>query len=359
MNLANGIYVCVVFTLFSGVSSAQAMDGPADLNLHVVEVKTAEYVEPIFTTGTVLALRTTELVPLVGGMVEEILVGVGDRVVKGQPLLRMRQSDFEIKLKRLKQSAKLALAEQKNAKLDYENALSLVKRGALSRELVADRRTLFEASSAKLGIAQADLDEARQALDDSTLKAPYTGVITQRNIDEGAYIASFMRSQQPVLQLQEISTMVALVFVPERFINNLQVGTKGRVTVAATGKQYETQIHVINDRIDVETRSIDVRLGIRNPNYEIKPGQFVEVELRPQARSMITLPLDTVRGVGAQRHVYVYRNGKAVRVDVTVREIEDGQVEILKGIEAADKVIQGADLNLVTDGRSLSLSARS
>ena len=345
--------------LFSGVSLAQLKDGLADLNLHVVEVETAEYVEPIFTTGTVLALRTTELVPLVGGMVEEILVGVGDRVEKGQPLLRMRQSDFEIKVERLKQSAMLALAEQQNAKLDYENALSLVKKGALSRELLADRRTLFEASSAKLGIAQADLSEARQALDDSILKAPYTGVITQRNIDEGAYVASFMRSQQPVLQLQEISTMVAVVFVPERFINNLQVGTQGRVTVAATGKQYETQIHVINDRIDVETRSIDVRLGIGNPDYEIKPGQFVEVELRPLARSMVTLPLDTIRGVGAQRHVYVYRDGQASRVDVTVREIEDGRVEVLDGIEVGDKVIRGADLNLVTDGRRLSLDARS
>ena len=153
--------------------------------------------------------------------------------------------------------------------------------------------------------------------------------------------------------------MVAVVFVPERFINNIQLGTKGRVTVAATGKQYETEIHVINDRIDIETRSIDVRLGIRNPDYEIKPGQFVEVELRPQARSMVTLPLDTVRGVGAQRYVYIYRNGKAIRVDVAVREIEDGRVEILSGVQAGDKIIQGADLNLVTDGRTLSLDDRS
>ena len=359
MNLAIRSCTSLWILFFTGMSLAQPMDGQSSLNVHIVEVVAAEHVEPIYTTGTVLALRTTELVPLVGGMVEEILVGVGDRVVGGQPLLRMRQSDFEIKVERLKQSAKLALAEQQNAKLDYDNVLSLIKKGALSREVLADRRTLFEASSAKLGIAQADLSEARQALEDSTLKAPYTGVITQRNIDEGAYIASFMRSQQPVLQLQEISTMVAVVFVPERFINNIQVGTKGRVTVAATGKQYETEIHVINDRIDIETRSIDVRLGIRNPDYEIKPGQFVEVELRPQARSMVTLPLDTVRGIGAQRYVYIYRNGKAIRVDVAVREIEDGRVEILSGVQAGDTILQGADLNLVTDGRTLRLDDRS
>ena len=351
--------LCIGIILLPGLVAAQSNDIAPELNLHLVEVDTAAHVEPIYTTGTVLALRTTELVPLVGGMVEDILVGVGDRVEAGQPLLRLRQRDFEIKVERLKHSARFALAEQQNAKLDYENALSLIEKGALSRELLADRRTLYEAASAKLGIAQADLDEARQALEDSTLKAPYTGVITQRNIDEGAYIASFMRSQQPVLQLQEISTMVAVVFVPERFLNSIQVGTKGRVTVAATGKQYETQIHVINDRIDVETRSIDIRLGILNPDYEIKPGQFVEVELRPEARSMVTLPLDTIRGVGAQRHVYVYRNGAAARVDVTVREIENGLVEVLTGLAVGDEVIQGSDLNLVTDGSRLRLDAKS
>lgn len=330
-----------------------------DLRLYSVRPKSVELVEPILSTGTILALRTTDLVPLVGGLVEEIMVGVGDRVEEGQALLRMRQRDFEIRVERLRQAERLAAAERNNAKLDFENALSLVKRGALSKEQLDDRRTRYEAMSAQLGIAQADVAEAQQALDDSTLRAPYTGVITQRNIDEGAYVPSIMRTNQPVLQLQEIHTMVAVIFVPERYLRSIKVGTRGTVRVPGLGKSFDTQVHVINDRIDIKTRSIDVRLGIPNAEYEIKPGQFVEVELHPKAHPVLTLPAEVVRGVGAQRYVFVNTSGVAKRTSVRVKDLQDGLVEILEGVSVSDSVVGGADLNLVSDGHVLSRSSSS
>ena len=321
-----------------------------DLRLFSVRPTNVEIVEPILSTGTILALRTTDLVPLVGGLVEEIMVGVGDRVEVGQALLRMRQRDFEITVERLRQSARLAAAERSNAKLDFENAVALVQRGALSKEQLDDRRTRYEAMNAKLGVAQANLAEAQQALDDSTLRAPYTGVITQRNIDEGAYVPPIMRTNQPVLQLQEIHTMVAVVFIPERYLRAIKIGTRGKVLVPGLGKSYDTQIHVINDRIDVKTRSIDVRLGIPNADYEMKPGQFIEVELFPEAHAVLSLPAEVVRGVGAQRYVFVNKNGIAKRTSVRVKDLQDGRVEVLEGISEKDAVIGGTDLNLVSDG---------
>ena len=67
MNLAIRICMSICVMFFTETSLAQSKDSHSGLNLHVVEVVTAEYVKPIYTTGTVLALRTTELVPLVGG----------------------------------------------------------------------------------------------------------------------------------------------------------------------------------------------------------------------------------------------------------------------------------------------------
>lgn len=104
------------------------------LRVVAINPQRTEIVEPIFATGTVLAHKTTDLVPLVGGMVEEILVSVGDRVEKNQPLLRMRQRDFEIKVERLRQAVRLASAERNNARIDLDSAVALVQKGGLSQE---------------------------------------------------------------------------------------------------------------------------------------------------------------------------------------------------------------------------------
>lgn len=331
----------------------------APIQVEVLRPKQSKIVEPIFVTGTVLAVKTTDIVPLVGGMVEQIMVRVGDRVKKGQPLLRMRQRDFEIKVERLRQAVRLAAAEQHNARVDSENATALVKRGGLSQEQVDDRRTRYEATTAQRGIAQADLAEAELALADATTRAPYDGVITQRNVDEGAFVSSFMRTSEPVMQIQKIDIMVAVIFVPEVHIGSIKLGTPGKVTIPGLNTSYQSEVALINDRLDLQTRSIDVRLGIQNADYAIKPGLFIEVELYPDARSALTLPKNMVRGLGGDRYVFVVENGLAKRRSVDIRELEDGQAEILSGIEDNEMVIQGPNLNLIQDNASVTFGAPS
>ena len=327
------------------------------LSVVAVSPQQTEIVDPIYATGTVLAYKTTDLVPLVGGMVEEILVSVGDRVQKGQPLLRMRQRDFEIRVERRRQAVRLAMAEQKNAHTDFENAVALVRKGGLSQEQLDDRRTRYEATTAQLGIARADLAEAELALADAITRAPYDGVITQRNVDEGAYVSSFMRTSEPVMQIQKIDIMVALIFVPEAHLRSIRLGTPGKVTISGLNKSYETKVHLINDRIDHKTRSIDVRLGILNPDYEIKPGLFIEVELYPDPRPAMVLPSEIVRGLGGDRYVFVAQNGLAKRRPVQILELQDGRVEVLSGVNADDLIIRGPDLHLVQDNASIVLGA--
>ncbi len=365
-NLFN-LLLCLVCTIASGcdVSSAESPQilmseaTVAAIRVEVLQPKQSEIVEPIFVTGTVLAVKTTDIVPLVGGMVEEIMVRVGDRVKKGQALLRMRQRDFEIKVERLRQAVRLAAAEQRNARVDLENATALVKKGGLSQEQLDDRRTRYESTTAQRGIAQADLAEAELALTDATTRAPYDGVITQRNVDEGAFVSSFMRTSEPVMQIQKIDIMVAVIFVPEVHLGSIKLGTPGKITIPGLNKSYKSEVALINDRLDLQTRSIDVRLGIQNADYAIKPGLFIEVELYPDARGALTLPKDTVRGLGGDRYVFVVENGRAKRRSVDIRELENGQVEILSGIEESDMVIQGSSLNLIQDNARVTYGAPS
>jgi multidrug efflux pump subunit AcrA (membrane-fusion protein) len=161
------------------------------------------------------------------------------------------------------------------------------------------------------------------------------------------------------MQIQKIDIMVAVVFVPEVYLGSIKLGTPGKITIPGLSTSYESEVALINDRLDMQTRSIDVRLGIENADYAIKPGLFIEVELYPEPRDALTLPKNVVRGLGGDRYVFVAENGLAKRRPVGIRELEDDLVEVLSGIEDGALVIQGSNLNLIQDNASVSFGAPS
>ena len=312
-----------------------------------------QLVEPIYSTGSIVAQKSTDLVPMVGGLIEEIYIAVGDRVEQGQPLLRMRKKDFQIKVDRLKQGTNLAEAELKDAERDLVNAVALKKKEVYSTEELDDRRTRVDVATAKLGIAQAMLAETQKELDDSVMRAPYRGVITKRNVDEGAYVPSVMRSGSPVLQIQKIDIMVVLLFIPEVHLQSIELGTPGRVHIPSLDRTYDSEVQLINDRLVLETRTIDVRLAIRNADYVIKPGLFIEVELMPKSRPVLILPADAIKGLGNERYLYTALNGTAQQRMVKVRELEDGRLELISGVEPEEEIIVGPARHSIQDGAAI------
>lgn len=341
----------------------KSMVGEAPDSSSPVTVTTAtpEYLslsEPIFVTGTIHARRTTNITPMVGGLIEEVFVDVGSRVEKGQPLLRMRQKDFEVKVSRVFEARLLAQAEHEDAERDLDNAIALERSKALSAELLDDRRTRVEVTKAKLGIADANLTEMQKEMDDSIARAPYRGVITHRYVDEGAYVPALMRSERPVLQIQEIDVMVAVVLVPETHLNAIELGTPGNVHIPSMHETYESEVLLINDRIDHKTRTIEVRLGIPNTDYAIKPGLFIEVELAPRARQALVLPSVATTGSGSRRRVLVVESGVVRQREVQVRELGDGQLELVNGIGADAVLVVGKSMRNVSDGSTVVSSER-
>jgi RND family efflux transporter MFP subunit len=339
-------------------SPETAPQSASPVEVTVATPEMVELSEPIFLTGTVVARRTTNITPLVGGLIEEIFVNVGTRVEKDQPLLRMRRKDFEVRVSGVSEARRLAQAEYEDAERDLKNAIALQEKQALSAELLDDRRTQVEVSSAKLGIANANLAEAQKEMDDSITRAPYRGVITQRHVDEGSYIPSIMRSERPVLQIQEIDVMVALVLVPEAHLNAIELGTPGKVHIPSMNKIYESEVALINDRIDVQTRTIDVRLGIPNADYAIKPGLFIEVELMPNPRQALVLPPETTTGSGSRRRVLVVEDGVVSQREVQVRELSDGRLEVIQGISPATVLIVGPGMHNVSPGSKVMIAER-
>ena len=150
--------------------------------------------------------------------------------------------------------------------------------------------------------------------------------------------------------------MVALVFVPEVYLTSIQLGTLGTVHIPSMNQTYESEVALINDRIDHKTRTIDVRLGIPNVDYAIKPGLFIEVELMPISRQGLVLSPNATMGLGSSRSVLVVEDGVVSQRTVQVRELSDGRLEILQGVSSNAILVVGPSMRKVSDGSRVAIS---
>ena len=345
-----GLVLLVSCTAGESPDEAPDLAAPAPVPISFTVVTRDSIVEPIVGSGTIAANKTTILGPRVSGIVDEIYVAVGDRVEASTPLFRTRPSSYEIRATEAASSARLARAESDKAERDVRRVETLHERGVASDEQLDGARTAFEIAAARRGQAEAALAQARQELADTVVRAPYAGVITQRYVDEGAMMNTMMSSSSQVIQLMKVDVVVAIVQIPEVHLPRVRVGTPARVAVDGTRGEYPTEVHVLNDRVDPASRAFEVRLGIQNPNLEIKPGLFAEATLLPEPREVTRIERRGVLGGIDSRYVFLEVDGRALRRSVSLRELDATYMEVLEGLVAGDRVLIGPNLPQLTEG---------
>lgn len=334
----------------------QAAEAPeaAAVSVFQTPVTRKKLMEPVTGTGTIAAHKTTMLGPRVDGIIEEIMVRVGDRVTEGQPLFRTRDVELKLKVAELENHVKLATAESGNTQKAFNRAAELHEKGFVSNGKLDDARAARDAANARLGIAKAQLAAAQQMLQDCVVTAPFNGVITKRDVDEGKFMATRMVSMNSdsggVLQIMKIDIVAAIVNVPEIHLSKFEVGSKGKIFLDGTDKSYPSYVAIINDRIDPVTRAVEVRLPIANEDYSVKPGLFARAEIYPDPREALVLSRAALMGSESARHVYVNENGHAKRVPVTVRQVDATRVEVLSGLKEGDKALSGPNAPLLVEG---------
>lgn len=320
-------------------------------------------VEPITGTGTIAAARTTDIGPSVDGIIEKVFVRVGDRVTKDQELFKTRDVELRLKVEELSARVQLAKAENANAQSNLARLRKLGSSGAASEARRDDAEARAKVAAAQLEVAQAQLAQAEQSLADSLVRAPYDGVVTRRDVDEGRFMVSrfggggSMGGPAGVVQIMQIDAVAAIVQVPEIHLPRLALGLPARIEVSGAAEPIEATISALNDRVDSVTRGVEVRIAFANPDYAIKPGSFARAQILPPGRRVLTLPRAAVLGGGASRYVYVAKDGIARRVAIAVREIDAARVEVVEGLDQGDMALSGVNLRRVYDGAPVTVTA--
>lgn len=343
-------------------SAGEAAPLPA-VSVFSTHVMSEELTKPITGTGTMTAHKGTDVGPLIDGIIEEVFVRVGDRVAEGDPLFKTRDVEFRLRVQELEAQTRLAEAESRNSRRELDRIKELHGKGVASVGQLDNVQTKADIATARLNVARARRDAAKQNLTDATVHSPFDGVITSQQIYEGKFMSTRgggggMGGPSGVLRVLKIDIVAAIINVPEIHVGQLSVGMKARIYVDGLDGVYDSEIHVFNDQVDQTTRSAEVRIGLANPDYLIKPGMFARAEFFPPPRQALTLDRKAVLGIEGNQYVFVAdAAGRAKQMPVRVSQIDAARVELLEGLLEGAEVLTGPALNSLVEGMPVQIEA--
>jgi len=278
------------------------------------------------SVGTSRARATATLYPETGGEVVEILYEAGDLVVEGTPLLRLESREELLAVRQ-------ANVELRNAEQLLARYRRIEDTGAISESQIDEGQTAVDA-------ANIALDQARNALVERTILAPFTGHIGLSDIDVGARITT----ATVIAQLDDRSTLYVDFDAPEEIFGQLSVGDTVSVTPFSTAMEdaeakRSAQVIAVDSRIDPTTRTLVVRTAINNEDDALRPGMSFEVVFTHDGREFAAIPEVAILWGSDGAYVWALDDGTARRTPVQIVSREEGIVLVQSELAAGDKVI--------------------
>ena len=318
------------------------------IELFTVEVET--FTEVINATGTIAAKQTSKIGPLVEGILEKVYVRVGDRLQKGDPMFQMRASEYQQAVDQADAVYQVAQAELDLGIKKLNRAKRLHQDNLLSQSDLDLIETAAKVAAAQFGSAQAALASANQRLKDTLVVAPFNGTVTGRFADEGVYMSNrfSMGGQSAVVELSEAEIVAGIMRVPEAQLPKLKLGQKAILYQSDASDGYESEVFIINDRVDPMTRTGEFRLPVENPDYKIKPGQFTHATVFMAARDFIKVPRTAVVEEDGVQFVFRKNGNVWEKIRVTAIAFDDESLEIQAGLAAGQGIARLAQLNSKT-----------
>jgi RND family efflux transporter MFP subunit len=200
------------------------------------------------------------------------------------------------------------------------------------------------AAQAQVRVANADLARARTMLAYTALKAPFDGVVTQRNVDTGYYVQSAGGGMSPLVTVARNDEVRVFVDVPEMDAALVDGGEEGdavSVTIPALpGKQIPAKVRRTSWSLDPANRSLRVEIDLPNPEGALRPGMYATATiLLDQRAEVLTLPITAIVRVEHETYCCTVKAGMIDRRKVELGLRSGGEVEVLSGIEANDTVV--------------------
>ena len=317
----------------------------------VSKVEKKDLVISIPLTGTLKAQMEVDISSKTPGRLSSVKVDMGQEVEKGDTLATLENRDTAMSIKQAQAQLASAQAQKDQANLDVDRMKKLQESGASTDSEFTGIKTKQALASSSYDAANAMLSLAKENLNNSVLKAPFSGTITKRTANPGQTVSPGLL----LFTLHDLSAMILEAGVAERDLGRVQVGQAVNMKVEAyPGESFEGKIKIIGMSLDPATRKIPLQVEFANADKRLLSQMYAKARLQldthtgalliPESALMDPKGNASAEG-GEAKDVFVVKEGVAFRKRVTVGAIVDGSCEVLAGLAEGETVI--------TSGQSL------
>lgn len=314
----------------------QAMSGPEPATeVEAVRVETSRWTPSLQAIGSVRAVNGIEVANEMQGVVEHLRFESGDLVKKGDVLLELDTASDRATL--ATREAEAALAQQ-----EFDRLSNLLAKEAVSQSRFDEAQANFDAARARVSEQQAQLNK-------KIIRAPFDGKLGLRLVDLGQYLAV----GTPIVGINTVDPILVQYTLPEKYLSRIADGDTVSVTVAAQpDQQFEGTIKAINSTVSADSRTVQVRARLSNPDNLLRPGMFANVRtLANQDDELLVLPRTAISYNTYGDYVYLIvedEDGHKVteRRTVVSGQVRNGMVAIEDGLKEGDQVVSTGLLRL-------------
>ena len=315
-------------------SSPLKTNGPVSIELSDGDIAIAEKMtmtQGLPVSGTLKAVRSAMVKARVAGELVLLEVREGDAVKMGQIVARVDNTEYLARQSQNKQQAEAARAQVEVAQRQFDNNNALVNQGFISKTALDTSISNLNGAKASYQAALATLDVATKALDDSVLKAPLNGFVSQRFAQPGERVAPEAR----IIEIVDLSQLELEATLTSAQAMNVKLGQIAKLNVEGTREEVSAKVLRINPSTQTGSRSVLIYLGLQSHPL-LRQGVFVQGSLETQKVQAIVVPLESVRSDKTKPYVQVIRDDKVMHIQVELGakgEANGKAVMALKEIE--------------------------
>jgi len=328
----------IVALLFSGCGSDKANGSQSNdrsnsekndskitaaIPVKAAAVKRGEISLSLMQTTTIEAIRTVDILTKVSGQVVKLPVEEGVKVKKGDLLAELNEAELQIEFMKTKIS-------METDKTMLERAQNMLDKKLIAEENYEITRLQYESSKAAH-------EAARLQLDYTSVRAPFNGVVTIRNIELGQRV----NVNQSLFVVADFNPLRAKIYVPEKDIGRIYEGQRAKITIEAEpGSGFSGIVKMISPVVDPSSGTSKVTIDIEDARGKLKPGMFASVFITTETHDdALIIPKKALILESDLDQVYIYNNGNAHKVTLKVGFTSGEDLEVLSGLDEGDLVV--------------------
>lgn len=363
------LFYCISLVLFavllSGCSQEENSKEEKPVPVKIYTVKPETLVRYVKLNGTITAGKDQVVYSKISERVDKIYIKVGDYVKENQKIAEQYNAILLQALDAAKANSQNAYAQLELTQQNYDRMERLFDQKAISTQQFEQISTQLKAAKSALEAAQAQLKQAHEQVENSIIKAPFSGVAASVFIEEN----QMLPAGQPAVQIIDPSTMKSKARVSGRDIPFIKKGQEVVVSIPSIpGKTYKGRISSVDQAVDPVSKTLEIEIII-NADDRIKSGMygdfsiaansventFVVPENSLLSQTEVKINRETGKQEALKRYfLFVVDSSKADLREVNVGLSSDSRIQITKGLNQNDQVIVVGN-NIVQEGQKVNI----